>query len=233
MVRPRGELDPMTYRRLGDDLVKFAMEQPRAVIVVVDELRVRSDPLLTVFATAWMRVGEWPGVPIVVVAEDDDLRRRLAHTAIDRFVAVHASVGEALDGVDEPAPRWRARLPLVLSGDCAQRARRVVEEVCLRWGVPEVCADAQLVVTELVENALAHTADREIQLRLELRHNLLTVAVADEDPREAMLRESVGAAAWLHGLHVVARIARSWGCAPQWPIGKVVWAALQTDGRVQ
>ncbi|MBL1075019.1 ATP-binding protein [Nocardia sp. 2] len=232
MVRPRGGLETGTYRQFADDLVKFALQEPRAVIVEVDDLTVRDEPLLTAFTSAWMRVGEWPGVPIMLVAEQPERRKTLRGSAISRFLPVFGTVGLAVGAVDDGPIRRRAELELIPAAESAQRARRFVAEVCERWGAPEVRADAQLIATELVENAFLHSVARgDIRVRLELRAELLTVAVCDDDPREAVLREPVPGGARYYGLHVVARLARTWGCVPRWPHGKVVWAVLPTGAR--
>ncbi|WP_280181591.1 ATP-binding protein, partial [Nocardia farcinica] len=102
---------------------------------------------------------------------------------------------------------------------------RFLRELCRAWGVEHAEADAELVVTELVENALVHGRG-DLDLRVELRPDALTVAVADADPHAAVLREAPPGRMRRHGLHAVAAIARAWGCAPRWPSGKVVWASL-------
>lgn len=232
VVRPYGELGPVGYRALSDDLVKFTVEEPRAVIVVLDHLRVSFEPLVTAFASATMRAGEWPGVPLMLVVESDTRRAELRSSALKRFVPVFGSVREAVRAVELPPLRRRATLELAPDGECGQLARRFIREICLRWNIPEACADALLVGTELVENAFLHSrVPAEIHLRLELRDDLLTVAVADEDPREAVLREPGGGLPRFYGLHVIARLSRSWGCTPRWPVGKVVWAVLPTGPR--
>ncbi|NNH72023.1 ATP-binding protein [Nocardia uniformis] len=228
VVSPHGELNARTYRQLSDDLVKFAMDEPRAVIVVLDDLRVDGEPLLTAFSSARMRVGEWPGVPIILVVESANRRQWLESSAIRRFVPVFDSVSAAVHTVDAPLRR-RARFDIGRAGDCAQRARRFVADTCDRWGATDIRGDALLVVTELVENAFLHARDdSDIRLRVEWRDDLLTIAVADSDPREAVLREPGPGSARHYGLHVVARLVRAWGCAPQIHGGKVVWARLDS-----
>ncbi|MBF6133660.1 ATP-binding protein [Nocardia otitidiscaviarum] len=227
MVRPHGELNPATYRNFSDDLVKFTVEEPRAVIIVLDDLRVTSEPLFSVFASVSMRVGDWPGVPILLVVELDLRRAVLRSSAIRRFVPVFATVIAAIDSLDNPPLRRWATLDLTPTGDCAQRARRFVDDICQRWNIAAVRGDAQLIATELVENSFLHgRSEADIRVRLELRGDLLTVAVADADPREAVLREPGPGGLRFYGLHVVARLSRAWGCAPKWPIGKVVWATV-------
>ncbi|MEC3954854.1 hypothetical protein VMT65_17575 [Nocardia sp. CDC153] len=229
VVYPHGELTSATYREIADGLVKFAVDEPRAVIVVLDDLRVVTETLYAAFSSARMRVGEWPGVPIVLVSHCESRRRWLRHSAIRRFVPIHATVWEAVHELGEPPPRRRVAIDLARTANCGQRARRFVDETCERWNVREVRVDALLIVTELVENSFLHSAiDADMQLRLELRDHVFTVAVGDDDPREALLREPGAGGTRHYGLHIVARLARAWGCAPRWPSGKIVWAALAT-----
>lgn len=108
-------------------------------------------------------------------------------------------------------------------------ARRHVTDTCLRWDVPEVTANAVSVATELVENSIQH-AGTPLRLRLELRDGLLTVAVSDESRVQAVLREPGATGRQYNGLHIVAGLARAWGCTPD-SNGKVVWAVLATAQR--
>jgi hypothetical protein len=97
--------------------------------------------------------------------------------------------------------------------------------MCDGWCIRGARADAQLVASELVENALIHGRG-EPRLHLELREGTLTVAVSDGEPREAVLRERTDVRRDTSGLHVVAALATAWGSAPHGAGGKVVWASL-------
>jgi hypothetical protein len=230
VLRPQGTLNAITYRRFSDSLVKFAMDLPSAVVVDVADLGIADEPLLTAFSSAWMRVSDWPGVPIMLVVESADRRARFEASAIRRFVPVFASVPDAVAAAEAPPSRRLARVDLMPIGESSRHARRFVRDVCTRWDVPEVILDAQVVATELVENALAHTYG-DLRLRLELRAELLTVAVGDDDPHEAVLREPGAGQERYRGLLVVAQLATTWGCVPQRSGGKVVWATLPVGHR--
>jgi hypothetical protein len=225
VLEPKGVLDAVSYRRFRDDLVKFAMDRPRAVIVVVDELVIGSGHSLTAFSSAGLRVGEWPGVPILLVARDAARRASIGRSTMARFVPVHASVDVAIAAVSDPPPGRRAEVDLVGVTASSRLARAFVHSTCRRWNVAGHVTEAMEVATELVENAILH-ADSGLSLRLELRDGRLTVAVRDGCPREAVLRERTSAPAG--GLHLVAHLARAWGCVPDARGGKVVWAVLDT-----
>ncbi|MFF2555234.1 sulfate transporter [Nocardia sp. NPDC058058] len=227
LMRPQGELTASTYRDCADNLVRFAMDEPRALIVVLDGLRVASPALYTAFTSARLRVHEWPGVPIVLVIQEQARRDRPRTSVERRWIPLYASVFDALRGLGEQPARQRAALDLAPLEDCARFAVRFVDMTCSRWAIPDLCAPARLVVTELVENSLRHSrVNGDLRVRLELRGGLFTIAVGDDDPREAVLREPGAHPSPHTGLHMVAGLARAWGCTPQWPKGKVVWAVL-------
>lgn len=230
VVRLRGQLTPTTYVPLRDILLELAMDQPRAVIADIRGLSVGTASALSVFTSVWMQVGDWPGVPIALVADTHRQGSLLAASTIRRYLPVHDTVHAAVDNVDQPPLRRRAHLDLPASGTSSAGARQYVTDTCARWGVPEVTANAVSVATELVENSVQH-AGTPLRLRLELRDGLLTVAVSDGSRTQAVPREPEATGRSHNGLHIVATIARVWGCAPEMSGGKVVWAVLPTAQR--
>ena len=88
--------------------------------------------------------------------------------------------------------------------------------------------DAQLVVSELVTNALMH-GDGSLVLRASITGRTVQISVTDsgdELPEVLPLDPSrIGGL----GLIVVDRIASEWGVSP-FPGGKTVWAALDSSG---
>jgi anti-sigma regulatory factor (Ser/Thr protein kinase) len=225
LVRPTGVLDLTTYADLRDTLIKCALDEPRAVVVDVGTLWVPTEATLAVFSAVWMRVSDWPGVPIVLVVPDPKNRQRLGRRAIARFVPVHATLAEALQQIGDPPPRRRGVLELPCSSNSPAAARRFVAGTCERWNCVELLPDAVVVASELVENAVRH-AHSEPRLRLDLRRGMLTVAVYDNDPTPAQPVAPVGLASRHLGLELVDRLASTWSCAPTWSGGKVVWAVL-------
>jgi anti-sigma regulatory factor (Ser/Thr protein kinase) len=223
-----GTLTLATYPELRDSVLKVATDTPECVIADIQGLEIDDDTLVTVFTVIALRIGEWPGTPFAVVTDRPDHLARLAAQAVDRFVPVHADVPAAEHARDRP-PRRRAVQMLAASPDASAVARAFVKRVCAQWGAQEHVEDALLVATELVENAILHTTSNP-RLRLELRRGMFTVAVADDDPRTAVLLELPGPGRGL-GLRLVAQTARAWGCSRAWTGGKVVWAVLARHGR--
>lgn len=83
--------------------------------------------------------------------------------------------------------------------------------------------DVLLMVSELVTNACLHTRGGPVELRLSWDGRRLRVEVVDSSPVLPVLRPYADPGRpGRHGLHVVARLARRWGCAPEGG-GKLVW----------
>jgi anti-sigma regulatory factor (Ser/Thr protein kinase) len=97
------------------------------------------------------------------------------------------------------------------SSSAAAQARRAVEQLDGTLA-RDVLADARLLVSELVTNAVEHVSeDGEIELRLSVDDRVLRVEVLDPGPgftprpRRAGDRQDSG---W--GLHFLARLADRW-----------------------
>lgn len=230
VVSLTGVLDSLSYGPLRDSLIKLAMEEPRAVVARLDDLQVGHESLLTVFSSVWMRVSDWPGVQIFLVAKDTDRRIAIARSAVSRFVPVFAGIEQAIAAVEKESPRRRRRAmyPPVLM--CSAAARGFVRETCRDWGIEAWSSDAVCIASELVENAIEH-ARTDLELRLELRRGMLTVAVRDGSPVQAVLRQGEQGQPLGYGLQIIADLARVWGCSPDLRGGKITWAVVTTGPR--
>ncbi|WP_329047801.1 hypothetical protein OG738_36460 [Amycolatopsis sp. NBC_01488] len=226
IVRPSGVLDVRTYPVLRDVLLKCAADQPRAVIVDLDELEIASDYLASVFVTVWLRVSQWSTVRLVVVP--GPVHAELSWRGpMRRFLTIEPTVLAALDNLDEPAPRRRTELWLPPSPLSVQPATRFVTDTCANWSIEPLTAPAATVAGELVENAAEH-ARSPARLRLELRLGRLTVAVADDDTRPVSLpRPRPERGEPRSGLQLVAHLAHAAGWSRTQSGGKVVWAVLR------
>lgn len=220
VVRPRGRLDLSSYAAFRDGLLKLAAEEPAAIIVCLSsELNVATHTMLAVFTTVWMRVSEWPGVPVVLVPETVQHHADMRRSGITQFVPAYASMRVAVESVRRPPAHRRDTVELPLDPTAPRLARRFVRATCRRWDVPLITGDAVLVASELTENAVRHAGSPSV-LRLELRPFALAIALRDLDPRPPE-RPVPG-----HGVDIVDRVSRTWGWSPSFDGGKVVWAVL-------
>jgi anti-anti-sigma regulatory factor len=227
VVEPHGRLDLGSYQRLRDHLLKVGADVPRAIVVDLTGLHVDPGGSLAVFTTVHTRLGQWPGVPVLLAARDRRSRDLVAASRVARFVPVHDTVAAAIEAVDAPPPRRVTGTQLANDLVSLRLARAFARHTCAQWCVSGIGGDVELLVCELVSNVVVHTAC-DPRLRLELRRGLLSVAVYDDEPGTVTLRDPVGATADVHGLVLVAQIATAWGCSPASGGGKVVWATLRT-----
>ncbi|MCT2591982.1 SpoIIE family protein phosphatase [Streptomyces sp. N2-109] len=105
----------------------------------------------------------------------------------------------------------------------AGQARRLARRALARWGLEELTDAAELLVSEVVTNAVRY-AERPITLRL-LRTDMLRCEVGDDVPQLPRLRQARATDEGGRGLYLVNRIASRWG-ATRLSTGKVVWFEL-------
>ncbi|MFI1367043.1 ATP-binding protein [Streptomyces griseochromogenes] len=105
-------------------------------------------------------------------------------------------------------------------------ARTAVRDALPRWSLGELVPAAELLVSELVCNALRHGAS-PLRLTLE-RVPDLRCSVSDgssKPPRPAAGPEDEGG----RGLALVDMLAARWGCERGLPAGKTVWFELHAE----
>ena len=109
-------------------------------------------------------------------------------------------------------------------------ARRFVVDVLRRWDMPDVRDDVELVVCELVANAINHGLRNTAHLTpirllmFGVSRSLLCMVLdpSSEPPRPRSLDRTAETG---RGLQVVAGISERWGWSPL-PTGKAVWASF-------
>ncbi|MFF1543341.1 SpoIIE family protein phosphatase [Streptomyces sp. NPDC058291] len=129
--------------------------------------------------------------------------------------------GIAPDDVAE----WR----LDLDPAQAARARAAVRERLRDWRLDALADPAELMVSELVTNALRHSRRRPVALRL-VRGDTLLCEVEDDDHELPNLLSAGPGDEAGRGLRVVSALARGWG-ASRTAEGKSVWFELTLPPR--
>jgi serine phosphatase RsbU (regulator of sigma subunit) len=126
-----------------------------------------------------------------------------------------------LNGIEpEDVARWRIGLSPVEVG----RARAVVREQLHVWGLNSLADTAELLVGELVTNAVRHSHSRPIELRL-VRGDTLLCEVDDDDHTLPTLLSAGPLDEFGRGMRVVSTLAREWGTS-RTGSGKTVWFEL-------
>ncbi|MEV0225077.1 SpoIIE family protein phosphatase [Streptomyces sp. NPDC050704] len=131
-----------------------------------------------------------------------------------------------LNGI-EPADvaQWRIGLSPVEAG----RARAVVREQLHEWGLNSLAPQAELMVSELVTNAIRHSHSRPIELRL-VRGDTLLCEVEDDDHTLPTLLSAGPLDEVGRGMRVVSTLAREWGTS-RTNSGKTVWFEMTVPRR--
>ncbi|WP_316773325.1 SpoIIE family protein phosphatase [Streptomyces sasae] len=173
----------------------------------------------------------------------EQLREKLAATAQltgpDRPPPLEALCDEVLDMLgpgdrDDDIALLAARFDGIAPSDVAYwtldpepsapgRARRLTRQALAGWGLEELTDTAELLVSEIVTNAVRH-ASRPISLRL-LRTDVLRCEVGDDVPQLPRLRRALPSEEHGRGLYLVNRLARRWGTT-RLGTGKIVWFEL-------
>lgn len=138
-----------------------------------------------------------------------------------------SSVGEAVTSQGSTAER-RFRFELAAHPGSVARARRLTRARLSGWAVcADTCDSAALVISELVTNAIVHTASGRVVCELREHDDMVRIAVRDEgcapgEPHPSPQRpdEEHG-----RGLLLVDALCRAWG-AQEHGSGLLVWAEL-------
>ncbi|MFJ3878656.1 SpoIIE family protein phosphatase [Streptomyces sp. NPDC090077] len=177
----------------------------------------------------------------------EQLRERLATTAqltgLDHSPPLEALCDDVLDMLgpgdrDDDIALLAARFEGIAPSDVAYwfldpeetapgRARRFARRALARWGLEELSDSLELLVSEVVTNAVRY-AERPVTLRL-LRTDVLRCEVGDDSPQLPRQRRARDTDEGGRGLFLVNRLARRWG-ATRLSSGKVVWFELPLPG---
>jgi anti-sigma regulatory factor (Ser/Thr protein kinase) len=103
-------------------------------------------------------------------------------------------------------------------------ARGFVSSTLTSWAVQEHFADVPLLASELVTNAVRH-ANGDVALSLQLDHDRMRVSVSDSSDELPVMGDLTSALDGGWGLHIVDRLAASWGLEAD-SDGKTVWCEV-------
>ncbi|GAA2573636.1 SpoIIE family protein phosphatase [Streptomyces roseoviolaceus] len=131
-----------------------------------------------------------------------------------------------LNGIEpDDVAEWRLSLDPAEAG----RARAVVREQLHDWGLAKLVTPAELLVSELVTNAVRHSHARPVELRL-VRGDTPLCEVDDDDHELPTLLSSGSLDDGGRGLRVVSTLSREWGTS-RTKAGKTVWFELTLPRR--
>jgi len=121
----------------------------------------------------------------------------------------------------------------------ARTARHFVREMLTCWGLEGMADDAEMIVDELVVNAVLHGtrsggmrsgAPSVLRLCLLRRIGEVMLAVVDPGNEAPKPREPDWTGESGRGLQIVGALSHVWGWSPIAGHGKAVWAVLRDEG---
>ncbi|MER7501669.1 ATP-binding protein [Nonomuraea pusilla] len=111
---------------------------------------------------------------------------------------------------------------------CVATARRFVDRTLGGWAVRDLAYDTQLVVSELVTNAMRHGGGA-VQLRLLAHERDLACVVTDYSSASPMPSPPDVLAEFGRGLRLVEALCSGWGWLFPGGPSKLVWAVLTSE----
>jgi anti-sigma regulatory factor (Ser/Thr protein kinase) len=118
-----------------------------------------------------------------------------------------------------------AELTLPVDEQAPGQARRFLREASCQTHHARVMDEAELLVSELVTNAVVHGAP-PVTVNVECDGTDLRVAVTDGSDRSPVPRQADPDAESGRGIYLVDVISDRWGIAPSRGHGKAVWFTL-------
>jgi len=150
-----------------------------------------------------------------------------ADVVIQKDQSVRYLVG-LLANFDRDAP-FTVAIKLGPSTEDVRVARRFLQDHCERWGCAKYLPDVNLVLSELVTNALTH-AGTSCEFRARFSQGRLRLEVRDDGHGTPDLKAAPAESEDGRGLMIVSSLAEAWGVETEADGGKTVWAELEVAG---
>ena len=161
------------------------------------------------------------------------LARHTEDSSEDLATAIMTSIPHRLDDdaamlvlqyAGPTAVREEATLPLPPDLRAVADARAFLRTALRAWGGEGLTDSAELVLSELVTNAMVHTdGEATVSLRYDPTARRLTISVQDGSSRHPRERDADSEALGGRGLAIVDAVAAEWGVSMDGE-GKAVWA---------
>ncbi|MET7604815.1 ATP-binding protein [Streptomyces avermitilis] len=151
-------------------------------------------------------------------------------TWIHRHRALWSRALAPLQPLDAPRARataWDASWPLQRELTSVRLARRMVTAQLGEWNLEDLADTAELLVSEVVTNALRHTRG-PLRLNLQVRGTHLRCEVEDTDPAGPVRRVVDTDAEGGRGTELLDLLSEAWG-STRTATGKTTWFELLTQ----
>lgn len=127
-----------------------------------------------------------------------------------------------------PGRPLTCRLELCATPSAVPCARSLTKRIVLEWGRPELADTAELLVSELVTNAIHASAGLPaavVRLWLVAERDNIVIRVWDASADMPKRQNAGPESEHGRGLMLVAGLSKQWGACPK-PAGKVVWVQI-------
>jgi hypothetical protein len=156
----------------------------------------------------------------------------------DDFAGIPALPASPPQFLPVPSAWWETPAviskPLCPVPEEARTARQFVRDRLTTWGLSHLIEDAELIIAELVVNAVRHglrtaspIASTSVRLCLLRRVGEVMLAVTDPSNEAPQPRKPGWAGENGRGLQIVSALSYVWGWSPIEGRGKAVWAVLR------
>jgi LuxR family transcriptional regulator, maltose regulon positive regulatory protein len=232
VVTLTGQITLSTAPQIQRALLKALAEQPLAIVCDLGGVDALDPVCATVFATvANHRASRLPATSVLLCGAQPAVAKVLGGLGVRHLLPLHDALQDALDAAAGRPGYLRHEVRLAPTPTAPAAARRFVRETLQSWRLSppdgELGERARLLADELVTNAVVH-AQTDMLLRLELRRELLHIAVRDFDRRLPRLLPDDPQAKGGRGLRLVKWLATAWGAQLHPTGGKIVWCTLRT-----
>jgi hypothetical protein len=218
VVHFSGLLDTSSAATLRDALVTVLATQPQALVVDVSALTVPDPAATKVLETVAADIADWPATDLALCAPDDGL---WPATGLPTWPTAPAAIA----ALGRPTPGSYRHLDLEPEPGAARAARRLMTDACADWAMDDLAGSSCIVLTEMVNNVVAH-AHTSMTVLLARRADALSLAVRDGSPTIPRFSGPVAPTAYGgRGLLLIDSVADRWGSLAS-DGGKVVWALM-------
>lgn len=220
-LRFRGGFEVVGEARTGAEAIQLVSEtRPDIVVLDLGLPDIAGREILS-------RVREQsPGTRVVILSAMEPSDRAWFEERTAGYVLKDADLDYLVDVLENAG-----RIPLevrVLDADseviAGSRARELLRKALGEWGLSAIHEDAELVVTELVTNAVIHGGST-FRLQLSRTAAALRIEVVDDGAGTPEPRPQDDEAEGGRGIMLVDAMSSSWGVEDV-PQGKLVWAEI-------
>ena len=230
VLRFTGELSVRTAPVVRRAILK-ALSDVGRVVVDVSRLQLANPECVALLPSVLQTAGGWPTARLVVVDADGVFENAARRVHCSDLLPFYSATEAGVRHVDDRPARVRRDCAVPADPSASATARRFLQEAAADWDLsPDLTEVAQLVVSELVSNAVEH-AGTSSTVALELTDDSLRISVRDGSTTQPVPRPLDMVSFRGRGLPLIDRVSRNWGISEH-PDGKTVWATLSADGRL-